>query len=91
MREVGPRGHFFGADHTQSRYASAFYAPFLSDWRNYEAWAEAGAAETDRRANTIWKAILAEFEPPPMETAIREELDDFVLRRHREGGSPTDY
>ena len=26
-REVGPHGHFFGADHTQSRYTSAFYAP----------------------------------------------------------------
>ena len=40
---VGPHGHFFGAEHTQSRYTSAFYAPFLSDWRNYEAWAEAGS------------------------------------------------
>ena len=44
-REVGPHGHFFGAEHTQSRYATAFYAPFLSDWRNYEAWEEAGAVD----------------------------------------------
>ena len=40
---VGPHSHFFGAEHTQSRYTSAFYAPFLSDWRNYEAWTEAGS------------------------------------------------
>jgi trimethylamine--corrinoid protein Co-methyltransferase len=91
IREVGAHGHFFGADHTQSRYATAFYAPFLSDWRNYEAWAGAGAVQTPERANRVWKAILAEFEPPPMDEAIREELADFVARRKREGGAPTDY
>ena len=92
IAEVGPHGHFFGAEHTQSRYATAFYAPFLSDWRNYEAWAEAGADRRRPSAPTaIWKAILAEFEPPPIDEAIREELADFVARRKREGGAPTDY
>ncbi len=38
IREVGPRGHFFGAEHTQARYETAFYSPFLSDWRNFERW-----------------------------------------------------
>ena len=46
---------------------------------------------TEQRANRIWKAILAEFEPPPMDEAIRDELADFVARRKREGGAPTDY
>ena len=91
IAEVGAHGHFFGATHTQSRYASAFYAPFLSDWRNFEAWTEAGALTTERRANAAWKAILAEYEPPPMDDGIREELADFVARRKREGGAPTDF
>lgn len=91
VRAVGPQGHFFGAEHTQSRYSSAFYAPFLSDWRNYEAWEQAGALDAAQRANRIWKAILAEFEPPPLDAAVRAELDDFVARRKREGGAPTDY
>jgi trimethylamine--corrinoid protein Co-methyltransferase len=43
MNEVGPGGHFFGAQHTLSRYESAFYAPILSDWRNFGSWTEAGA------------------------------------------------
>jgi len=38
MQEVGPGGHFFGAEHTQSRYRTAFHKPMLSDWRNYETW-----------------------------------------------------
>ena len=91
VREVGSQGHFFGAEHTRARYADAFYAPFLSDWRNYEAWAEAGAKTAEERANGVWKAVLAGFEPPPMDAAVREELAAFVARRKAEGGAPTDY
>ncbi len=83
--------HFFGIQHTQDRYETAFYGPFLSDWRNFESWEEAGAVQTPERANRIWKAILEEFEAPPMEPAILEELDAFVARRKAEGGAPTDF
>lgn len=91
IKEVGPHGHFFGADHTQERYQTAFYQPFLSDWRNYEAWAEAGAEWTSSRANRTWKAILAEFEAPAIDPGVAQELAEFVERRKREGGAPTDF
>ena len=54
-------------------------------------WEERGAIDTPRRANAIWKKILAEFEAPPMDESIREELAAFVERRKREGGAPTDF
>ncbi|MBF9061159.1 methyltransferase [Rhodobacterales bacterium HKCCSP123] len=91
IAEVGPGGHFFGCQHTQDRYQEAFYGPFLSDWRNYEAWQSAGGVWTAERAHGIYKKILAEFEPPPMDPAIREELAAFVARRKQEGGAPTDF
>jgi trimethylamine--corrinoid protein Co-methyltransferase len=91
IRDVGPDGHFFGADHTQERYTDAFYSPFLSDWSNYEAWEQSGGEWTSQRANKLWKAILEEFEAPPIDDAIRDELADFVARRKREGGAPTDF
>jgi trimethylamine--corrinoid protein Co-methyltransferase len=91
MQEVGPGGHFFGAEHTQSRYKTAFHKPMLSDWRNYETWEEAGSPELPGKANRIWKELLAAYEPPPMDPAILEELDAFVARRVAEGGVPTDY
>lgn len=91
IREVGPGGHFFGSPHTQARYRDAFYAPLISDWRNYETWTQAGSPTAMEHANRLWKARLAAYEPPPMDAAIREELDDFVERRIREGGAPTDY
>ncbi len=91
IREVGPDGHFFGCPHTQDRYATAFYSPFLSDWRNFEAWQLDGSVWTAERAHRICKAILAEFEAPPMDAAIHEELQAFVARRKEEGGAPTDF
>jgi trimethylamine--corrinoid protein Co-methyltransferase len=91
MAEVGPGGHFFGAQHTQSRYRTAFHKPMLSDWRNYETWQEAGSPELPSKANRIWKALLEAYVPPPIDPAIAEELDAFVARRVAEGGVPTDY
>ncbi|WP_417728156.1 trimethylamine methyltransferase family protein [Roseovarius sp.] len=91
IREVGDKGHFFGIQHTQDRYTTAFYQPFLSDWRNYEAWEAAGAVWTPARAHQVFQDIIADFEAPPMEDAMREELADFVARRKSEGGAPTDF
>ena len=91
IAEVGPGGHFFGAAHTQSRYRTEHYRPMISDWRNYETWAEDGGPTTPERANRVWKQILAEFEAPPIDPAIDEELRDFVERRKAEGGAPTDF
>ncbi|HZS82380.1 MAG TPA: trimethylamine methyltransferase family protein [Stellaceae bacterium] len=91
IREVGPGGHFFGAAHTLARYRGAFYAPLISDWRNYESWTEAGRPEAYGAANRLYKKILAEYRPPAMDPAIAEELAAFVARRKAEGGVPTDF
>lgn len=91
IAEVGQGGHFFGIQHTQDRYETAFYSPFLSDWSNFENWEDRGAELTVTRANKLWKKILEEFEAPPMDEAIHEELKAFVDRRKSEGGAPTDF
>ena len=91
IRSVGPGGHFFGTQHTQDRYKTAFYAPVISDWRNFETWAEAGSPTALERANRVWKERLATYEQPAMDPAVREELDAFVEKRKAEGGAPTDF
>ena len=78
---VGPGGHFFGAAHTLERFEHAFYQPILSDWRNFETWQDDGSRTAAERANGIWKQLLAEFEPPPMDQARAEAIDAFVARR----------
>ena len=64
IREVGHGGHFFGAAHTLERYESAFYAPLISDWRNFESWQEAGSPDATRKANKVYKQMLAEYQAP---------------------------
>ncbi len=84
IAEVGPGGHFFGSAHTLERFETAFYRPILSDWRNYETWADDGARTATERANGIWKQLLAEHEPPPIDDGRREAIGAFVARRKQE-------
>ena len=91
IREVGPGSHYFGADHTQRRFKTAFYAPFLSDWRNYETWEETGALKTEERANRMVKAILEDYQKPAMDEGHHEALVAFIEKRRKEGGAPTDF
>ena len=91
VRDVGPGGHFFGTPHTQARYRDAFYAPVLSDWRNFESWQEGGSPTAMQKANGVWKECLAACEAPPIEPAVAEALADFVARRKAAGGFRTDF
>ncbi len=86
MAEVGPGGHFFGTSHTLERYENAFYQPILSDWRNFETWQESGSPNAAQNANRIWKQLLSEYEEPPIDAAILEEVDAFIFRRKEEIG-----
>lgn len=81
IEEVGPGGHFFGVGHTIERFESAFYAPLVSDWRNYESWSEGGGLTATQRANAIWKQLLQEYEEPSVDVAVLEALTDYVTRR----------
>jgi trimethylamine--corrinoid protein Co-methyltransferase len=84
IAEVGPGGHFFGTSHTLERFETAFYRPMLSDWRTFEAWHEDGARTATDRAHGLWRQLLAEYQPPPLEPAVAEALATFVAERKRE-------
>lgn len=86
VAEVGPGGHFLGTSHTVARYETAFHAPILSDWRAYEFWNDSGAQDTAARATGRWKEMLDAYEPPKMDPAKLEELEDYVARRTTEIG-----
>jgi trimethylamine--corrinoid protein Co-methyltransferase len=81
---VGPGGHHFGTAHTQERYTTAFYHSTLGDRQGFENWAAAGAADASRRANAVWKEILASFQPPELDAGLQQALGEFVARRSRE-------
>jgi trimethylamine--corrinoid protein Co-methyltransferase len=84
IAEVGPGGHHFGTPHTQARYRTEFYASSLSDRLGYEAWAAAGERDAAARANALYKELLAQYEPPALDPAVRDAVQDYVSRRSRE-------
>jgi trimethylamine--corrinoid protein Co-methyltransferase len=90
IASVEPGSHFFGCEHTMARYQTAFYEPLVSDWNNFGAWEENGSLSATQRANGIWKNILNQFEAPPMDAGVYDELQTYVKRRTAEGGAPVD-
>ncbi len=78
IEEVGSGGHFFGTEHTQARYEQAFYAPMISDWRNFESWQEMGSPQAHEKANALYKKTLEQYQPPPMDAATKEALEAYV-------------
>lgn len=87
IKGVAAGGHFFGEAHTLARYESAFYRPLLSDWSNFENWTDNGARNATERATDIWKKTLAGYVPPPLDPAIRQAIEQYVVRRSAELGA----
>jgi trimethylamine---corrinoid protein Co-methyltransferase len=84
--EVGHGGHFLGAAHTLERFRDCFYRPLLSSTENFERWQRNGARDATERAGEIWRQTLSEYEQPPLDSAIEEELREYVDRRRAELG-----
>ncbi len=84
--EVGHGGHFLGAMHTMERFRTCFYRPMLSSSDNYEKWMRNGGLDTAARATKIYQDRLASYEQPPLDDAIRAELEEYVARRRAELG-----
>ena len=84
--EVGHAGHFLGAAHTMERFRTCFYRPLLSSSDNYTRWVGRGGLDAAARASAISQRMLAEYEPPPIDEAVRAELEEYVVRRRAELG-----
>jgi len=84
--EVGHGGHFLGAAHTLERFRDCFYRPLLSSTENFERWNRLGGRDATVRAGEIWRKTLEEYEQPPLDDAIREELAEYVTTRRAELG-----
>ena len=82
--DVAPAGHFLGCAHTMRNYTNAFYEPQLSDSENVESWEDGGSKDMRQRAYERWNAMLDAYEPPAIDPAIDEALQDYVARRKSE-------
>jgi trimethylamine--corrinoid protein Co-methyltransferase len=88
IAEVGPGGHFFGADHTMDRYETAFYQPLVANWDSWTTWQDRGSVDAAGRAAALWPQLLAGYDAPDLDPGRAEALDAYVARRKAEGGAP---
>jgi trimethylamine---corrinoid protein Co-methyltransferase len=84
--EVGSGGHFLGAAHTLEHFRTCFYRPLLSSTENFDRWTKNGGADAAERAGRIYQETLDNYEQPPIDDAVRDQLRDYVARRRIEFG-----
>ncbi|TIP12348.1 MAG: trimethylamine methyltransferase, partial [Mesorhizobium sp.] len=84
IRRIGPGGHYLGDSFTLKRFKDAFIAPEILDYLSYEQWKVKGSKDMAQRCREKATAIIASYEQPPMDPAVREELDAFVAKRQED-------
>jgi trimethylamine--corrinoid protein Co-methyltransferase len=77
----GPGQHFLGHAHTLANFETAFYRSSVADNNSFEQWELEGSKDAEERATAIWRRMLGEYEPPPIDEAKDEELRDWIGRR----------
>ncbi len=81
MLESGPGQHFLGSPHTLANFETAFWRSHISDNNSFEQWELEGGRDAAVRANQLWKRQLAEYETPPIDEAVHQELVEWIERR----------
>ena len=81
IREVGPGGHYLGSAHTQANFQSAFWRTKLLDYKPFETWADEGARDTVALASVRVDKLLAEYQAPALDEAVREALEAHVAAK----------
>ena len=64
-----------------ANYETCFWDSELADNDPFETWEDAGGKDAATRANARWKAMLADYQAPPLDIAVEAELTDFIARR----------
>ncbi|HET7236943.1 MAG TPA: trimethylamine methyltransferase family protein [Actinomycetota bacterium] len=78
IRDNGPGQHFLGTAHTLANFETAFYRSTIADNNSYEQWESDGGKDTAQRANQVWKRMLAEYEAPPIDEAVDQQLREWI-------------
>ncbi|WP_101068750.1 trimethylamine methyltransferase family protein [Roseovarius salinarum] len=81
LREVGPGGHYLGCAHTQANFRDAFWRSEVLDYKPFETWDEEGGRDTMTLANARMNKLLGDYQQPPIDPAVAEELAGYVAAK----------
>ncbi|HIP80546.1 MAG TPA: trimethylamine methyltransferase, partial [Kiloniellaceae bacterium] len=57
------------------------YRSSIADNNSFEQWEAEGAQDAYRRANTLYKKMLADYQAPALDPALDEALQAFIRQR----------
>ena len=80
-RENSPGENFLGTEHTSENFENANFRSEMADNNSFEQWSEDGSKNAEERAYEKWNKMLVEYEQPPIDSAIDEELKDFIQQK----------
>jgi len=78
VQEVGPGGHFLGAEHT--RKADLFIFPSQNNV-TYEQWDDEGRKDSEQVGLDKARRWLGRYEEPGIDSALDQALVDFIVER----------
>ena len=78
IQGVGPGGHFLGTAHT--RRSNLFIFPSQNN-TTFEQWEAEGCKSSEQVGIEKARTWLDRYEPPEMDSSLKEGLDDFVNER----------
>jgi len=84
IAEVDPAGHFLNKRHTLEHSRDNFLIPELSYRDSYDNWENQGSKDAFERAHERVEKLLEEYERPPIDDGIEEELEEYVAKKRAE-------
>jgi trimethylamine--corrinoid protein Co-methyltransferase len=86
IKEVGPKGHFLGTDHTMKYFRKEQFMPTLMVREQYDGWEAAGSKRAEERARDRARDLLANYQPEPLPEEASHELEEIYASVKRSQG-----
>ena len=77
----GPGKHYLDSEHTLANFETAFWMSEMADNNSFEQWEKDGSRDAVMRAHGKWTRMLNEYEAPPIDAAMDEELSEWIVHR----------
>jgi trimethylamine--corrinoid protein Co-methyltransferase len=84
LRNTVVTDHHLGTPHTMANFRTAFHRAEIFNYDSYEKWYEEGAETSEQAASKKVKKMLRDYEAPPLDQAIDEELQAYIAKRKEE-------
>lgn len=83
--EVGPGGHFLGAEHTIMNFRSETWWPTLLNRKRYDEWSAGGKKTLAQRTNEKTQSILHNHQPESLPEETIAKINELLAQMEKQG------